>query len=490
MRISCLAVDIGASSGRLIEGNLDNNKINLKEMHRFKNQIIEKEDRKGNKHYCWELDKLYNQILVGIKKSKTNNTKPMSIGIDTWGVDFVLLDSKGDVLGNTVSYRSHRTDGLMEDFFNLLPKSEIYKRTGIQFLQFNTLYQLYALKKLDSKLLESAETLLLIPDYFNYLLTGNKTTEYTNVTTTQLFNVTENKWDEKLLSELEIGKELFNNPIEPGTVIGELKEEIDINLNDLKVIAPATHDTGSSIVAVPATSVNYAYISSGTWSLMGVETNEPICTETALEYNFTNEGGAYDTNRFLKNIMGLWLIQEVKKELNDKYDFDELVELAKAEESFKFLINPNDNRFLNPDSMIETIQNYCEESGQGIPTTAGELARCIFESLAFQYRQVLEELKETTSKSIDKINIIGGGVQNEFLNQLTANATGLVVEAGPIESTAIGNLLVQFMSLGYIDSLAEAREIVRNSFEIKSYSPQGSQKNIESFWDKFIELQN
>jgi rhamnulokinase len=490
MEIRSLAIDIGASSGRLIQGTLEDDMISLEEIHRFKNQITNKRDQKGNEHACWELDKLYNEILVGIKKSKSNDIE--SIGIDTWAVDFVLLNSANEVIGDTVSYRCHRTDRVMEEVFDIISKEEIYNKTGIQFLQFNTIYQLYAVKKSDPEYLEEAKSFLMVPDYFNYLLTGKKSNEYTNATSTQLFNVSTKSWDQEILKQLDIPSSIFNDPVKPGTVIGEIKDELkeSLDIEELKVIAPATHDTGSSIVAVPTNSADYAYISSGTWSLMGVETKKPICTKKALEYNFTNEGGAYETNRFLKNIMGLWLIQEVKKELNDQYDFGELVELAKEEQAFKSLINPNDSRFLNPESMIAEIKKYCQETEQVVPQKPGELARCIFESLAFQYKQVLEELTEVTTKEINKIHIIGGGVQNEFLNQLTADITGLEVYAGPIEATAIGNLLVQYIALGYIDSLEEAREIVSNSFTIKNYTPNLSLEEVENNWIKFKELQN
>ncbi|SFL71269.1 rhamnulokinase [Halanaerobium salsuginis] len=491
MQSRALAVDIGASSGRLISGLLKENILELSEIHRFDNQIIKKEDAAGLKEDCWDLAKLYREILVGLEKSKANSVAAESIGIDTWAVDFVLLDQKEEIVGQPVAYRSARTNGQMEKVFKLIPQADLYQKTGIQFLQINTIYQLAVLKEKFPEQLAKAVSFLMIPDYFNYLLTGQKTNEYTNASTTQLINVKSKTWDQEILNKLGIKKSIFEEPIAAGKSLGKLKAKLrqKLELAELQVIAPATHDTGSAIAAVPTNSKDYAYISSGTWSLMGIETDSAICSENALKYNFTNEGGVYGTNRFLKNIMGLWLIQEVKKELNNKYSFAELVSLAKKTPAFRSLINPNDNSFLNPPSMIQAIQEYCSNSQQPVPEQPGELARCIFESLACQYKQVLLELNEVADQKITKLHIIGGGVQNEFLNQLTANITGLEVYAGPIEATAIGNLIVQYITLGRLSSLAEAREIVSNSFTIKHYQPADLSGNNAAGWQKFLTLQ-
>ena len=488
MKKAALAIDIGASSGRIVLGELKNNKIELKEIHRFENKII----KKNKKEDCWDVEHLFNQIITGLKKAGKKNNKAASVGIDTWAVDFVLLDKKDNLLGNPVSYRSHRTDGLMGKVFKLIKKEEIYKRTGIQFLQFNTIYQLYYLMKNEKELLDQAQDFLMLPDYLNFLLSGKKTNEYTNATSTQLFNIENNNWDHKLLQKLNIPENIFHKTIEPGAKLGQVKTSLieDNTIKNLEVIVPATHDTASAVAAVPAVNDDFAYLSSGTWSLMGIEVKEAIISKQALEYNFTNEGGVNNTFRFLKNIMGLWLIQEVKRKLDDKYSHGQLVEMAKKAEAFKYLIDPNDNRFLNPENMIEEIKLFCEQTGQGRPETTGEIARTVFESLAFEYKLVIEQLKEVSDKEINKLHIIGGGVQNEFLNQIIADLTGLDVYAGPVEATAIGNLLMQFKANNYISNLKEGRKIVKNSFNINRYSTSGITAKESTAWERFKKIKN
>ncbi|MBT2725830.1 rhamnulokinase [Bacillus sp. ISL-75] len=461
-----IAVDIGASSGRLILGYLENGLLKLDEIHRFENKIV----KKGNS-FCWEADKLFQEIKDGLKKCTELGIKPDSIGIDTWAVDFVLLDENNELLTEAVSYRDPRTDGMMEEVFKLFSKERMYLETGIQFQKFNTIYQLYSIKKNNPEILEKAKSFLMIPDYFNYLLTGKKANEYTNATSTQLVNAFTKKWDGQLLGVMGINKEMFQEIRTPGTVLGKLTNELVSELGfDMKVILPATHDTGSAVISVPEQD-DTIYISSGTWSLIGTENYFPICITKALDYNFTNEGGIDYQYRFLKNIMGLWMIQEVKRNYNDEYSFDKLVDLAREAKDFKSIVNVNDERFLKPDNMIEEIMNYCIETKQPLPATPGEVAKCVFESLAESYQKAISEIEEIFEKNFEKINVIGGGCQNEMLNQHIADVTGKVVYAGPVEATAIGNIAAQLMALGEIDDIKEARSIIKDSFEVKKFVP-------------------
>lgn len=479
----CLAVDIGASSGRVIKSTLENNKLNIEEIHRFNNEI----SRKQNGCF-WNVEQLFSEIIFGLKKFSNSNWVAESIGIDTWAVDYVLLDSEMNRIYPVYAYRDSRTDNTIDKIIDHISKNEIYKKTGIQFLQFNTLYQLFEHVKTNPEIKDNVNMVLMIPDYLNYLLCSEAAIEYTNATTTQMYNIGDMEWDHQLLDIIGIDKNKFPKIVQPGTILGSISKEVKekVNLDNVKVIAPATHDTGSAVVSVPAVDENFAYISSGTWSLMGIESDSPICTDKALSYNFTNEGGAYNKIRVLKNIMGLWLIQEVKRVLNDKYNFGELVILAKESKSTA-LINPNNSRFLNPLNMIEEIKTYCKETGQTVPSTPGDIARCIFESLALQYKQVLIELRDISDKTINKIHIVGGGSQNKYLNQLCADYTECEVYSGPIEATAIGNLMVQYITLGKIQSLARAREIVNASFNIEKFVP-AKLKSAEDKWNRFLEL--
>ncbi|MGM0875595.1 MAG: rhamnulokinase [Bacillota bacterium] len=459
-----LAVDIGASSGRLILGHLENGKLELNEIHRFENNIVQK-----GEHYCWDVEKLFNEIKAGINKCKELEVKPESIGIDTWAVDFVLLDEHNNPLTDAVSYRDPRTDGMMEEVFSIIPKEKLYLETGIQFQKFNTIYQLYALKQKSPEVLEKAKAFLMIPEYFNFLLTGKKANEYTNATSTQLVNAFTKKWDHEFLDKLGINKEMFQDIKTPKTVLGTLSEELVSEFGfDMKVVLPATHDTGSAVISVPELE-DTIYISSGTWSLIGVENRFPICVPKALEYNFTNEGGIDYCFRFLKNIMGLWMIQEVKRNYNDKYSFAELVDLSRAEKEFNSIVNVDDDRFLKPENMIEEIREYCKETNQQVPQTPGQIAKCVYESLVDSYKHAINEIEEIFEKTFQKVNVIGGGCQNEMLNQLIADATDKEVCAGPIEATAIGNIVSQLMALGEIKDISQARTIIKNSFEVKTY---------------------
>lgn len=461
-----LAIDIGASSGRHILGFIEDGKLKLEEIYRFSNGI-----KKVNNEYCWDLKNLFSEIKNGIKKCKEIGKIPKSIGIDTWAVDFVLLDENEDILGNTVAYRDDRTEGIMEEVFKIIPKDMLYLYTGIQFQRFNTIYQLMAIKKKNPENLKKAKTFLMIPDYFNFLLTGKKVNEYTNATSTQLVNSFDKTWDDNILNSLEINKEMFQEIKLPKTNLGNLRSELveEFGFN-MEVILPATHDTGSAFISSVCNDEDSVYLSSGTWSLMGVENRFPICVPQSMNYNFTNEGGIDYKFRFLKNIMGLWIIQEVKRVYKDKYSFQELVIKAKEVECFKSIIDVNHDRFLNPENMITEIQDYCKETNQDIPKTPGEVAYCVFNSLGISYRESIKELEEIFEKKYERINVFGGGCQNELLNQLIADRTNKEVLAGPVEATAIGNIIVQLLSFNKIEDLREARKLIAESFEIKKYT--------------------
>lgn len=461
-----LAIDIGASSGRHILGFIEGGKLKLEEIYRFSNGI-----KKVNNEYCWDLKNLFLEIKNGIKKCKEISKIPKSIGIDTWAVDFVLLDENEDILGNTVAYRDDRTEGIMEEVFKIIPKDMLYLYTGIQFQRFNTIYQLMAIKKKNPENLKKAKTFLMIPDYFNFLLTGKKVNEYTNATSTQLVNSFDKTWDDNILNSLEINKEMFQEIKLPKTNLGSLRRELVEEFGfDMEVILPATHDTGSAFISSVCNDEDSVYLSSGTWSLMGVENRFPICVPQSMNYNFTNEGGFDYKFRFLKNIMGLWIIQEVKRIYKDKYSFSELVVKAKEADNFKSFIDVNHDRFLNPEDMIEEIQTYCKETNQDIPKTPGQVAYCVFNSLGISYGESIKELEEIFEKKYERINVFGGGCQNELLNQLIADITNKEVLAGPVEATAIGNIIAQLLSFNKIEDLREARKLIAESFEIKKYT--------------------
>jgi len=478
-----IAVDLGASSGRVILGTYDQGQLSLSEYHRFSNGVVCDEDNQ----LCWDLDTLLAEIKVGINKVQSEGIKVDCMGIDTWGVDFVLLDKHGRTLGKTVSYRDDRTQGTFNEVVENIGKDVIYLSTGIQFLPFNTIYQLAAVVKSQPSWLGEVSRLLFIPDYLGFKLTGVPHCEYTNASTSQLLNCNSYNWDENLLKKIGVSKKWFLKPSLPNQIIGRYSPEDD---DAIPLASIASHDTASAILALPQGGNDCAYISSGTWSLMGIESDEAITHEVAQRFNITNEGGAEHKFRVLKNIMGLWLIQNVKKELGE-YSFPQLVELAQASSPFRSLINPDDICFLSPCSMIDVIQNYCSGSSQPVPTTPGELARCVFESLAFQYRKVWVELNELRQGQLEKIQIIGGGSQNEFLNQLCADACECEVFAGPVEASALGNLCGQLIALNEINNVKQARQIVHDSFPMKTYTPVAS--NSASFgehWNRFMSLTN
>ena len=462
-----LAIDIGASSGRHIIGSLKNGKLQLEEIYRFDNGIHKIDDE-----YCWNLKGLFKEIKNGIRKCKEVGKIPKTIGIDTWAVDFVLLDENDEILGNTVSYRDDRTEGYMDKAFKVIPKDMLYLYTGIQFQRFNTLYQLLAIKDKKPEILDNAKVFLMIPDYLNFLLTGKKVNEYTNATSTQLVNSFDRVWDENILKEYGINKEIFGEIKMPKTSLGNLRDELVDEFGfDLEVILPATHDTGSAFISSVCNDSDSIYVSSGTWSLIGVENRFPICVPQAMDYNFTNEGGIDYRFRFLKNIMGLWVIQEVRRNLYHSYSFSELVDQAKEHKDFPSIIDVDHDRFLNPNNMIDEIKLYCMETGQRVPELVGEIAYCVFNSLAHCYKKAVGNLEEIFEKNFERINIFGGGCQNNLLNQLVADVTGKEVLAGPIEATAIGNIAVQLISCGELEDLGQARRIIKESFEISIFKP-------------------
>lgn len=462
-----LAIDIGASSGRHILGYIEHGKLKIEEIYRFKNGISKVGDE-----YCWNLKALFIEIKNGIKKCKEIGKIPKSIGIDTWAVDFVLLDKDENVLGNTVAYRDDRTEGMMEEVFKVIPKDMLYLYTGIQFQRFNTIYQLLAIKNKTPEILEKAKTFLMVPDYFNFLLTGEKANEYTNATSTQLVNSFDRTWDEKILDTLGIDKNIFQEIKLPKSNLGNLRKELVEEFGfDMEVVLPATHDTGSAFISSVCNDNDSLYLSSGTWSLMGVENHFPICVPQSMNYNFTNEGGIDYRFRFLKNIMGLWIIQEVKRHYGDEYSFSDLVDRANEAKDFASIIDVNHDRFLNPSNMIEEIKSYCEETNQRIPQTAGEVAFCVFNSLGSSYKESISEIEEIFEKEYKRVNVFGGGCQNELLNQLIADKTNKEVLAGPVEATAIGNIVAQLLSYEKVGNLEEARNLILKSFEIKKYIP-------------------
>ncbi|AMR45991.1 MULTISPECIES: rhamnulokinase [Bacillus] len=471
------AIDIGASSGRIMVGELNEGKLDIQEIHRFANGFSQRDG-----HCFWDIDHLLKQILQGLQKVKTLGYEHCTVGIDTWAVDYVLLDEKGDRLREAISYRDRRTDHTIDKLEHTLSKAAIYQKTGIQFQPFNTIYQLY---EEDRELLKKTDKIMMVPDYLGYCLTGKAVTEITNASTTQLLNASTGNLDPELLEAVSVQEQQFAPLTEPGCELGKLRNEWfpDYDLPACKVMTVATHDTASAIIAAPGVNDGWAYISSGTWSLIGIENKTPIITDLALENNYTNERGANNTIRFLKNIIGMWVIQEVRQQLQADYSFQQLAEEAEKTEPFQQFINLNDKRFLNPENMIKEIQHYCRQTRQKIPRTAGELACCIYSNLAIIYAIAIKELETITEKPIEQFHIIGGGARNDFLNQLTADMSGKAVYAGPIEATATGNLLMQMIAAKEVKDIKEARQVVRNSFPIKVFTPKDIDRStiIQSF---------
>ena len=439
-----LAIDIGASGGRHILGWHENGRLYTEEVHRFDNGMIEK-----NGSLCWDYDALITDILAGVKKCKDIGKTPYSLAIDTWGVDFALLDKSGKVVGDTIAYRDSRTEGMDKTVFKLISQEELYSRTGIANNVFNTIFQLMAVD------FDKASTLLMVPDYLNYLLTGVAKTEYTEASTSGLLNAKSRNWDDEVISKCGFPRHIFGEIVPPGTFVGDLQ--------GIKVLTAASHDTASAVMAVP--SPNCVYISSGTWSLMGIEIEEPNCSQEAYNSGFTNEGG-YNKYRFLKNIMGLWMIQSVRAEMGKKYSYAQLCQMAEGE-SIASIVDCNHKRFFAPENMTREIQQACSESNQTIPQTPGELAAVIYNSLAICYRDSIADLEKISGRKYEAINIVGGGANADYLNRLTAMYTGKKVYAGPIEATAIGNLLAQMIADGIFANLQEARVCVMESFDVE-----------------------
>ena len=458
-----LAVDIGASSGRHMLASVSDGKIELEEIYRFKNLLVEK-----NGHLCWDLDRLFNEIKTGIKKCSEIGKIPVSMGIDTWGVDFVLLDKDDKIIGDTVAYRDSRTEEMDKKVEEVISEKELYERTGIQKQPFNTIYQLMAIKEQTPENMEKAESMLFLPSYFKFLLTGIKKNEYTEASTSGLLDVEKKDWDRELIKKLGFKENLFDDIYMPKTVVGNFTPEIQKEVGfDCRVILPATHDTGSAVLSVPMVDGEGVYISSGTWSLMGIESLTPNCTEESREFNLTNEGGVEGRYRFLRNIMGLWIIQSIKRNLNDEYSFGDLADSARENEDFSSKINVNDMRFLAPENMIEAIKGYCRDTNQTEPQNVGQVMRCAYIGLAECYAESVKAIEDIVGKQYDSIRIVGGGCQDNYLNEMTAKATGKTVYAGPIEATALGNVLSQLMADGTVVSIEDAREMIRNSFPIK-----------------------
>ena len=459
-----LAIDIGASSGRHMLASVADGKMQLEEIYRFPNGMDN-----VNGTLCWDVKRLFTEIKNGLKKCKELGKIPVSMGIDTWAVDYVLLDKDDRILGDTVGYRDSRTDGMDQKVYEVISQSALYERTGIQKQMFNTIYQLMAVKEQHPEYMEQAESLLMIPDYFQFLLTGVKKMEYTNATSTQLIDPKTNDWDYELIEMLGYNRKMFRPVSMPGTVVGNFTKEIQEEVGfDCKVVLPATHDTGSAVLSVPTNDDNAIYISSGTWSLMGIERKEADCSMASMQANFTNEGGYDHRFRFLKNIMGLWMIQSVKKEFEEDLSFAEICERA-SKETIDSIVDCNDDCFLAPQSMIKAVQDFCRATGQTVPQTVGEIAAVIYNSLGKCYGDTVKEIEAITGNTYDTIYVVGGGANAGYLNVLTAKYTGKNVSAGPTEATAIGNITVQMLHDGVFASLPEARTCIGESFDIKWY---------------------
>ena len=469
-----LAFDLGASSGRALLGSIEDDRLEIIELHRFPNGPVA---LPSGLH--WNILALWDDILQGLGKAAPYH--PVSLGLDTWGVDFGLLDRDDVLIGNPYHYRDSRTEGMFAEVFKRVPREEIYAQTGIQFMELNTLYQLYAMALRQSPALGIAETLLFMPDLLNFWLTGRKVNEFTIATTSQFYNPATGDWARGLLDALGIPTRLLNEIVPPGASLGPLRGAVarEAGVDALTVIAPATHDTGSAVAAVPATNENFAWLSSGTWSILGAEARQPDISEQALAFNFTNEGGVFDTWRLSKNIAGLWFMQECKREWDVSYD--EMTHLAAEARPFLAVINVDDPVFFRPGDMPQKIRDYCARTGQTVPQTQGEITRVILESLAVKYRQVLDQLDTLTGIRHEPLHVIGGGTRNQLLNQFAADATGRTVITGPVEATATGNILLQAIAMGQLSDLAEARALVRSSFPPSIYKPRADARWDEAF---------
>ncbi|HHY82661.1 MAG TPA: rhamnulokinase [Clostridiales bacterium] len=471
--LNILAFDLGASSGRGLIGRFNGNRLEVEELHRFSNDPVT-----VTGHTYWDVLRLYWEIQQGLLKFANRKEGSIaSIGIDTWGVDYGLLDKSGQLMGNPYHYRDIRTEGMFEEAFMRVPKEEIFRQTGIAFQKFNTLYQLLSMQLDNPEMLEKASTMLFMPDLLTYFLTGEKNTEFTEATTSQMLDAATGQWNRGLLCALGIPDHFLTEIDYPGSARGRVKQEIAslLGINEAPMFAVATHDTGSAVAAVPAVEGSYVFLSSGTWSLMGVEVDKPVINEKTLMWNYTNEGCVGGTYRLLKNIMGLWIIQECKREWDRRgevYSFDDMVRMAEASTPFLAFIDPDDDLFYNAGDMPAKVQQYCKQTNQAVPQSKGEIIRCIYESLALKYRWSFERLEDILEKSLDVLHIVGGGTKNQLLNQFTANALKKPVICGPTEATAIGNIMVQAMALGEVKNQNEIRQIVKSSFPTEDYLPE------------------
>ncbi len=489
------AVDLGATSGRTIIGSLADGKFETEELTRFDNRLIE-----TGGHFYWDIFALYYEIIGGLKLVAERGIHIESIGIDTWGCDFVYVDKNGDILRNPMAYRDPHTFGMMEKYFDeKISKEKVYEKTGIQFMNFNSLFQMYAMRKANNVALENADKILFIPDALSYMLTGRAICEYTVASTSQILNPVTGDLDNELVESLGLKRSQFGEMTVPATIIGTLTEEVQkmTGLNAVPVIAVAGHDTASAVAAVPAKNEKFAYLSSGTWSLMGIETKNAIINERSYDLNFTNEGGIEGTTRFLKNICGMWIYERCRKEWKNEVaakhgdpsclGHGTLIAEAMKQPAFQSIINPDDATFANPACMVDAIKTYCQQTGQHVPEGYAEICRCIFDSLALRYRQVFTWLKEFADFDIDVLHIIGGGSLNNYLNQFTANSCGVTVLAGPQEGTAIGNIMLQAKAAGLVKDIWEMRQIIANSIDLKKFEPEDKEA-WDAAYEKFLKV--
>jgi rhamnulokinase len=485
---ACLAVDLGAESGRVLLGCFDGERVDLDEVYRFAVEPVHVVDG-----LHWDILRIMHEIKIGLGRAACEARSLSSIGIDAWGVDFGLLDQSGGLLSNPYHYRDSRTEGMMERSLERVSRTDIYRMTGIQFIPINTLYQLLAME--DSPVLQLADILLLIPDLIEYWLTGDKVSEFTIATTTQLYDQAASDWSWNLLERMAIPSHLFPPAVSPGSTVGPVLPAVvdEVGLREpVPVVAVASHDTASAVVAVPAETERFAYISSGTWSLVGVELRRSITTEAAMEANFTNEGGFDSTVRFLKNVMGLWLLQECRRtwarEGRGSFSYEELYRLADTAPAFRSLVDPDCPAFLPPGDMPARIRKYCKDTGQKEPGEIGETVRCVLESLALKYRWVVERAEELSGEQVEVLHVVGGGARNVLLCQMTAEATGRPVLAGPVEATALGNVMVQAYARGAVRSLEEIRSVVRRSTEVRRYEPHGDRERWNGAYARFLDI--
>lgn len=464
------AVDLGATSGRTILGSITDGRLCQRELTRFPNNIIQ-----VGGHYFWDIYALYNEIIRGLKLCADENIPITSIGIDTWGVDFLCIGKDGMPLRNPYCYRDPYTDGMMDEYFKHVPKEKVYEKTGIQFMNFNSVFQLYAQHVNGDEALRNADKILFVPDALIYMLTGEAVCEYTILSTSQLLDPRTGRIDSELIAPMNLSESQFGRYVQPSDVVGTLAPDVQqqTGLGPVPVVAVAGHDTGSAVAAVPASDPNYAYLSCGTWSLLGIEVKDAIISDRSYQYNFTNEGGIEGTTRFLKNICGMWLLERCRKEWTDAPDsVNQINKDAMEAEPFRCFINPDSPCFANPPSMVTAIQDYCRRTGQHVPQDYKEIARCIFESLAMRYRQVIGYLQEMAPFTIQKLHVIGGGTYNNYLMQMAANSLGMPVVTGPVEGTAMGNIMLQAKAAGIVGNMFDMRRIIADSIEMKTYMPQ------------------